>query len=61
FRKRTSDTSAEPELDQEVFVKEFSAEVFVKEFSAILKAPEREMLLLFMKIDVNSDGKVAVD
>ena len=30
----------------------------MKEFAAILNVNEREMQLLFMKIDVNSDGKV---
>mgnify|MGYP000897072390 CR=1 FL=1 len=31
----------------------------MREFARLLGAPEREMQLLFMKIDVNSDGKVS--
>lgn len=50
FYARSDDNAAEPELD---------IEQFVDIFAPILHQSEREIQLLFMKIDVNSDGVVS--
>ena len=50
FQARSSDNSAEPELDMDTFV-----DVFVP----ILNVADHEAQMLFMKIDVNSDGMVS--
>ena len=50
FFARSDDNAAEPELD---------IEQFVDIFAPILHQSEREIQLLFMKIDVNSDGVVS--
>jgi hypothetical protein len=47
FKDLTIETALEPELPMDVFV---------KAFQPVLKLPENEIALLFMKIDVNSDG-----
>jgi hypothetical protein len=51
FKDLTVETAVEPELPMDVFV---------KAFQPVLKLPENEIALLFMKIDVNSDGAPAL-
>ena len=50
FQSLADENAAEPELNQMQFV---------KVFTPILQMTEREIQLLFMKIDVNSDGMVS--
>jgi len=50
FNARSDDNKADPELD---------IDQFVDVFAPILHLSEREVQLLFMKIDVNSDGAVS--